>query len=200
LPPVFNLNELCNLTHLSLTHCSDLASHPTSTVSTGYHGLTALRYLDLRHTGIDRVDLEGISILRNLTHLDLGYCCLDSENDLMEHLVLCRLPLRYLGLENCYRLQDAGLANAGQLTTLCELDISFCFQVTRAGVMHAFRDARQQTLRLYCYGCYQIADVPGPRCGPRMVWSSDPPDPWLLFPKGIILEGDHHSFTVIENV
>lgn len=163
--PVQKFDVPSNLTQLNLT-CSD------SLVPNMNPSASSLSDLNLSHTLPNRQNQSAITHMHSLTRLDLSFCrvsdgfveqlpssltSLDLAGAILTDKVLHSLSqkLTKLILCHCYYISNNGLAHLVRLSSLTELDLSYCTQITDC----ALRTLPSNIRSMYLEGCRKITDA-----------------------------------------
>jgi hypothetical protein len=76
--------------------------------------------------------VEIIRACRNLIRLELGLCSAITDYTLAV-LAGQQHPLQELSVVGCAAITDVGCTSLSKMASLCELDLSFCAEVTGSG-------------------------------------------------------------------
>jgi hypothetical protein len=176
-----HLATLSQLQHLDLTCCRlrtdiDSVAHLPS--------FQQLRRLDLADCRASDNDLQHVSSLVGLQHLDLGghrrFSCtgllqllsslvrlqhLDLAESDLSNTHLKRLTgswprqLRYLDLSSCTRLSGNGLKYLAPLTQLQHLELNWCSRITDQGLQQGAWLLQTKLRHLSLHGCDRVTDA-----------------------------------------
>jgi hypothetical protein len=117
-----------NVTHLNLGGCYCITDNAMKSLAT----LTKLISLDLSYTRIRYDGLQELETLTELKHLDL-HCCSIIRSDLLLITNICT-KLTSLDLSYCTNFAEEGLEYLTRLTSLANLNLKGCHQITKESV------------------------------------------------------------------
>lgn len=121
-----------------------------------YEASKTVRWLSLFQVAPQNINLQGLSTLVAMRHLNFANNCWRVFTDQWLESVLSLTSLVSLNLYGCDELTDIGLLTIASLTTLQELDVGACYMITDEGLNALYPLALLRKLSLP--KCRKISD------------------------------------------